>query len=414
MNNSISRRIFKTFFLFNIVSMLLLYLVAWHGLETLEETMLEIDKKAGIDQFSNMQKTDQVIHLKTATLNIFYIPDLLRGDYALPVIFEGLPIPYSGEVEILEQSYNVTIERINHGTYFYAKDMTLYEEHEIVIESSMIALMIGIILFSALIAWLAGKMISKPMTQLTDDITKSAESGTTVRLSENFKDKELINISKAINHYFDEIDNLVAREKNMMVMASHELKTPIAVILGATEVILSRNQLEENDRKTVMRIVSSAKEMTDNVQSLLELFRNTLNHKLDQTITLNSLLKTIHSEFILAHASYRERIQLASNLTNTTLNANPTLVKMLINNLLMNALKHTQGDVLLSCQSDHLDVQDKGQWKNLSDIKIGHPIESEISSGLGLYIVSLICKHLDWRLDIQSQEEGTSIKVWFT
>jgi signal transduction histidine kinase len=163
-----------------------------------------------------------------------------------------------------------------------------------------------------------------------------------------------------------------------------------------------------------MRIVSSAKEMTDNVQSLLELFRNTLNHKLDQTITLNSLLKTIHSEFILAHASYRERIQLASNLANTTLNANPTLVKMLINNLLMNALKHTQGNVLLSCHSDHLDVQDKGQWKNLSDIKIGHPIESEISSGLGLYIVSLICKHLDWRLDIQSQEEGTSIKVWFT
>lgn len=63
------------------------------------------------------------------------------------------------------------------------------------------------------------------------------------------------------------------REKDLVSLASHELRTPVAVIAGALDVLARRATLCDDDARTVARIQRAADGMRADIEALLAVAR---------------------------------------------------------------------------------------------------------------------------------------------
>jgi signal transduction histidine kinase len=88
-----------------------------------------------------------------------------------------------------------------------------------------------------------------------------------------YKETELQAICSALNGFLQRLQEALAREKNWMALASHEFRTPLAVISGAVSVIQQRGQLQPDDEKTLARIASASTDMSQYVNASLTLIR---------------------------------------------------------------------------------------------------------------------------------------------
>ncbi|OZG75413.1 hypothetical protein BTA51_03300 [Hahella sp. CCB-MM4] len=411
MAHSVSQRVKRIFFWTYSVSVALVLVVAWWFLEDLEATTLEMDKQAEIEHFLNRHETDKIVRIQSAMLTLVYLPAGLDEVEELPIIFQGMPIPFEGEVDFLGQDYLVITNHIPEGTYFLAKDLSLFEHRESIMVTAMITLGGLAILISFILSVFISRTISKPLEQLTTDIRRARPSEEDARLPVTYKDAELNEISGSFNNYLDDIDHLIKRERSLVTMASHELRTPITVILGAAEVLQNRKRLHPDDEKTLLRISNAATTMSANIQALLTLVRQTNTPPSSVSFLLSPLLTDIINELAGVDASLRSRIQLETPTTEVSLKADRTMVRILLHNLISNALHHNKGQVFIRYNNTTLEVLDEG-IKVAPQQASADTSSAQHSSGIGLYIVTLICDYLGWKFTLVSTPEGqTSVKV---
>lgn len=407
MATSISRRVFTIFFWSNVLSLLLVIAVAWGGLEALEATVLEMDQQAELEHFQSRYDPDKPQFNQTATLTMFYWPGEAPPEEKLPAVFRGLTAPYNGEVDVDGKDYEILVNQVPGGVYYLAKDLALFEQRETQSTIVILGLALLVCALSFFTARLASRKISRPLQGLTGDIDAAAPTGG-FRLPLDYPDSELTQISQAINKFLDQIDELVKRERSLVSLASHELRTPIAVILGAVEVIEHRNKLSAEDKKTLGRISASAQEMSANVQALLKLVRRTKEPYVPVSFPVGDILKELAQEHGLSATENEGRLELSLSAQQPVALGDPVLAKILINNLIINALNHTQGQVYVTEYVKHLEIRDEGAG-NIN----GFSQEAPSSSGLGLFIVTLVCEHMGWRYELTTDESGSRVKVWF-
>ena len=76
-------------------------------------------------------------------------------------------------------------------------------------------------------------------------------------------------IAGALNDYLQRNEHFVERERAFISTASHELRTPIAVISGAAELALEQPGLPERARQQLQRVRSTAAGVEQLIQLLL-------------------------------------------------------------------------------------------------------------------------------------------------
>lgn len=416
---SVSQRVKRLFFGSYTLSVLLILFTTIFFLESLEEVSQKIDREAEIEHLLTHHQTNNIVHVESATLTLIFIPSNTDQVVKLPSVFQGLPIPYDDEVETSNEEYLVIIDQIPEGTYYLAKDMSLYDRRENLITKSLFILSALIIFFGGILAIFISGLISRPIKQLAQDILTISESQSTKPLPVNYKDSELNEISNAFNHYLSEIDQLIKRERSLITMASHELRTPIAVILGAAEVLDRRKQLSADDQLTLQRIINSAETMSMNVDALLTLVRQTKSPASDKTehnqISLAPIVSKVIANLCLSNPSLTTRILFNPNVPPVTLTANSCFLEMLLTNLITNGLNHNQGKVTISISNDSLTVHDEAITPLSATNLLNHnTVESTGSTGLGLYIVTLICDQCGWSFTLEtSPDSETCARVIF-
>ncbi len=405
MPRSIATRTFHIVLLSTLLSLCLSLGFAWWGLENLELTMLEAENQTEIEYFHEYGDKSTPQRVNTAQMISLYLPNNLIDHEELPLIFRGLSVPYQGEVELLGTDYIVITHAFPEGRFYIAKNLQLFEEREEALIINVLILSTTICMIAFLLALLASRNISRPIVQLTTQLRQLDSVANHARLRESYQDSELKQISSAINHYLQRLDESIKRERSLISMASHELKTPIAVVLGATHVLESRNQLEANDQKTLRRIKDAAQDMSNNISALLNLARQTQEAPTD-TVCWSELLDSIHQGYQLQDAKLASRLTFIRENSKNEITSNQALVKMLLHNLINNALNYTQGNVVVHLDDTTLTITDQGAGFTDS------PENAQPqSSGLGLFIVNLICRQLHWNYEINSSAQGTSVSV---
>ncbi len=194
-------------------------------------------------------------------------------------------------------------------------------------------------------------------------------------------------------------------------MTSHEFRTPLSVILGSSQLLMSSYQSGDREKmeKNTLRIQASAKAMTQLLNDILTLARaeaGSLTCQRDR-LELASFCLNLVEDIDLAN-SHRHRIQFISRSSQTYAELDEKLLYLIVSNLLFNAIKYSPQDseiqlILDHDQTDHsvdrnqrivFQVIDQGQGILEADLPYlykpfyrGQNIGSIAGTGLGLAVV---------------------------
>jgi signal transduction histidine kinase len=225
----------------------------------------------------------------------------------------------------------------------------------------------------------------------------------------------LYSIVLTFNRFLDELESYVRREQSLLGLASHELRTPIAVMSGALDIIEQRGRLDERDQNTLRRIRQACEEMRDNVGTLLRLARRESKEPALDLVDVGEEARQVVADVgLIHHAGARLRLQEDSALV---LRADRAMVRMLLRNLIQNAVQHTQNDIRVTIGEESIEIEDEGTGLDAGEQarlrgRRQSPTDRSGMSGLGLYIVTLMTERLGWRLGIaHTDAHGTKVLI---
>jgi signal transduction histidine kinase len=161
---------------------------------------------------------------------------------------------------------------------------------------------------------------------------------------------------------FEQQQSLLEAQRRFIGDASHELKTPLTTIKGRVSLALQKKQTPERYEEHLKSIGRASDSMNAIIQDLLLLAQydegKALLHK--EIVPVVDLARRA----VLESGAPEDRIELriAGDLT---LNADEALVSRALSNLLVNALRHSEGVVTISADPTQgkvlIQVNDRGE-----------------------------------------------------
>lgn len=416
---SLSKRLFRTMLLIGIVNVVITLVATEFIYEDIEETSLTIGLADERAYFEQRLVGNEVTSWRSALLTAFFVP-AGKEDVELPHMFRGKPVPYAAEVDLKDETYLLSIAPTEQvpGVLYLAQDITVLENREDSFqEFGFIMFAVGILAISLILARLGAARIIRPLQSLSSQIRKIRPDSSFKRIPAHYEDEELNEIAGVLNDLLKALDTYVRREKALVSLASHELRTPIAVISGALDVIDQRSPTDPTNRKTLDRIRQATDKMQADVDALLKLAHRSSEQDRTERVDLARCAHRVVAELESSAPEYVGRVKQTAPGDTAILSSDQTLVHMLMRNLIQNALRHTRDFVYIDIHGDRLSISDAGEGlpSHVRARLDGSADDKSVpEDGLGLFIVRLICERLAWTLQVrQSSHGGTHIDIVF-
>ena len=188
-------------------------------------------------------------------------------------------------------------------------------------------------------------MVDKPVGKILEATTKIARGdfdqqiqleGTPIR------QKELDEIADKINVMARELRKAEVLNNDFVSNVSHEMKTPLAVISSYAKWLTDDKIKEEDKRRCVDKIIGSVDKLTGLVNNVLQLSK--LEHQ-ELEVENKEYYLTAQLERIIAEYEPNiadKGLELECELEDMHIISNDSLLELVWNNLLSNALKFTE------------------------------------------------------------------------
>jgi len=282
------------------------------------------------------------------------------------------------------------------------------------------------ITFFLIIAFLATYFISLRIKKETDNVlyflTQLTNKKTSFPLKSTYT-YEFYKITKLLNKVAMKLSKkekqkakqtaklkLSNRQKDEIISAiSHEFKNPIAIISGYSETILNDEQIPQiMKNKFLTKIHTNANKMSQIIDKL-RLTLKLEEGKQELLLIPCSMKKLIENCISDLKDKYKNRDILIVG-DDISLKVDETLISMAISNLIENALKYSENEVIVNISGTSICIVDKGigiEEKELENInqkfyRISNNGWNN-SLGLGLFIVQSILNLHNFRLEIKSE-----------
>ena len=122
-----------------------------------------------------------------------------------------------------------------------------------------------------------GWLLSRKALQPVDDVTAAARTvslqNLSMRLPVPGQHDELQRLSLAWNEMLGRLEDSTKRLAQFTADASHELRTPVAVVRMAAEIALRHERSNEEYREVLQKIQGQSEDMTATIENLMELAR---------------------------------------------------------------------------------------------------------------------------------------------
>ncbi|MEZ5425769.1 MAG: ATP-binding protein [Pyrinomonadaceae bacterium] len=222
-----------------------------------------------------------------------------------------------------------------------------------------------------LIAGFGGFFLAKKSLAPISQMSRKAEAITAKNLHERLPVKnernELGLLASKFNELLSRLDASFEQQRRFMADASHELRTPVAIVRGEAEVILRKERREEAEYRESFSIVQSeAERMTRIIGDLFTLARADIGQQPLQKENL--YLDEVLSEAIKAFRTVarKRNVGIECKISDEMIfSGDAQLLGRLFSNLLDNALKHARSSVKVSAEkrgnSYFIDISDDGE-----------------------------------------------------
>lgn len=327
--------------------------------------------------------------------------------------FADLPPGVHDEVRRGDREHVVLIREVGGQRIALSLDISDIEAQEQGLATMILvfaALLVAVLGWGA--TWLVGRLVG-PLRSLASAIGALQPESATSRLPLSDADsEELAVIVSALNGYLDRQDAFVKRERAFIDSASHELRTPIAVIAGAADLALGQPQLAAETRGQLQRIQRAAANVDRLLPLLLALAKSpeSLLQRADR-FDLDELLPEIVDDH--RHLLGDKALEVAlAKLPQCLLSAPLNIVQAAIGNLLRNAIENSDSGTIRIALSNAgvVTIEDPGQRmspEQISALYARHARGKERSGGgIGLELIARLCEHFGWQLRFDAQETG--------
>lgn len=133
-----------------------------------------------------------------------------------------------------------------------------------------------VLLASLLGYWLSGRALA-PVNRIIEGAERVGVRNLSARLEVPHAQDELRRLTETLNAMLDRIESSVKRITQFTADASHDLRTPLALIRTNAELALRRPRSESEYQETLCRILATSEETTELIEKLLLLARADAN-----------------------------------------------------------------------------------------------------------------------------------------
>lgn len=282
--------------------------------------------------------------------------------------------------------------------------------------------------FASLAAWVVaavlGHWLSKqallPLIEMTENVSRINANQLSYRLQSISTNDELESLSRAFNELMDRLEDSFSRQSRFTSEASHQMRTPLAAMMGQIEVALRRDRSLEEYK----RVLSSARAQTIRLQKIVELLL--FLARTDAEASMATTEETNVSHWLVEHIEshwrdHARHAQMHVHLPDSgpvMLQTHVAMLGQAVDNYIDNALKYSRPGSPIHIFLEERDnivsiiVQDEGQGINPEEMsEVFSPFfrSNEARSrgvegfGLGLAIVARLTQALSGECSVSSK-----------
>lgn len=287
--------------------------------------------------------------------------------------------------------------------------------------------LIWITIFMAVLAFslalILSQVISKPIRRINESAKGLAKGNYHTSFSETGY-REIRELAQTLNYAARELSKVEGLQRELVANISHDLRTPLTMIIGYAEVM--RDLPGENSPENIQVIIDEATRLSTLVNDVLDLSK------------LQAGSESLQVEIFNLTAGVRSILDRYGKMTDYTITfqseadvwvkGDPLKLSQVIYNLVNNAINYTGADKKVMLYQTitgsrvRIEVVDTGDgipqdqltdiWERYYKIDKTHK-RAQVGTGLGLSIVkSILDLHPGTTYGVQSKE-GVGSRFWF-
>lgn len=274
------------------------------------------------------------------------------------------------------------------------------EQDELVYDLTTALIVLYVLLVISILA-VNGYMLNKamrPFYTILDKLKKYQFGASLSRESQNYSIKEFEELNVEIEEMIERNELVFRQQKQFIENASHELQTPLAIMINKIDLVIQNEGLDKKNLNFVSELKSDLRRMAGLNKSLLMLSKIENSQynkttKVDFNEMISELVKSYEDfiEFKKVRVSIIEKGFFGADF-------NPDLADILLSNLLKNAVKYNnqEGIANIIIEDNRLIFQNSGNSIPLDKTQIFNRFYKQgsdhSSTGLGLSIIRTITK----------------------
>lgn len=342
------------------------------------------------------------------------------------VIFNALQ-PGQGKVidiNAIDSATNVPKTRLSYALklddsvlLFIQTEMVPVSATVSTIQAQLIVVSVFGVLFAIFISWRLSRKVSLPMIEITEGANLIATGNYDTEI--NVKGyQEIESLGNTLNTMRQDLQRVETMRNELLANVSHDLRTPLTMIQGYLE--LMKDFPEERSEANLDLVITESGRLKAMIQNLLDLSRIQTGIK-----TLKQEIFEVDDWLEDNHVRYRELFKnrdIHFEIEKAKVIGDKPLLQQALDNLIQNALKHTDDQVLikgsLNLDTYLVEVIDYGKgigveskdaiWDRYYTTDIDH-VRDDNSYGLGLSIVKRIFESHDIDYGVKPHKEGGSV-----
>ena len=302
---------------------------------------------------------------------------------------------------------------------------------EVSFQTWLIIFSLVIILVGSLAMWYGSVHLTKPISELNESVKaiSRGDFNRKIPLKQYPKDtakyhNELAQLSQHVNQMAEDLRRSDEHRSAFIANLSHELKTPIASLVGVSD-LLADEKLDESTRKDLTGILRSESlrlsRLCDGIVTLTKMERDFEPKK--KTLQLDEQIR--HAVILITEKWKQKEIDLTFTSRPVYCVTDPDLSMQVWTNLLDNAVKYSSDSVhlMIDIQEENdtarVTIADNGIGMSEEDqrhifeqfYQVEHSHVQE-GNGLGLAIVKTIVEQLGGSISVESEiGKGSTFQV---
>ena len=279
---------------------------------------------------------------------------------------------------------------------------------------------------SMFVGWWIIRVGLSPIQSISDSAQQIAEGDLNKRIDVAEASTELESLAGTLNNTFDHLGTALERQIRFTADASHELRTPVAVVLAEAQSALKKERTAEEYRERFETCLYSARHMRGLINSLMELARIDAGEA--KLAVEPASLATLAAETVdlIKPIATQKNVTIETDFGLSDCSADHDKIRQVFVNLLINAVQHTPVGTIVNAVTGvqngrpFFQVADKGEGVAEEDIPYlfdrfyrADKARTGESTGLGLAISNaIVVAHSGELLVGAAQPSGAQFTVW--